>query len=195
MSSWGWEPCSKSPSFQARPYLDASEIWFDCMGQAHILARADRFDHARSGLVWYKVYKVYKVRYISLFLYEAGPTRLEFIPSIATADRARQDDWILPLFAPSSPQRDTKVPPQNGSLFRNNGREKAKAQDPPFVQEQVVRRSLLENSSNRLAHLVAASWVVTGVQATGKTNPPWQAGRRRPNRWERLGVAENGLEI
>ncbi|KAL6695698.1 hypothetical protein J3F84DRAFT_375027 [Trichoderma pleuroticola] len=27
-----------------------------------------------------------------------------------------------------------------------------------------------------------------------ETNPPWQAGRRRPNRWERLGVAENGLE-
>lgn len=181
------EPQASEPG----PTWTPSEIWFDCMGQAHYTCES-RQDLIMPGLVW-SGYKVWQV----CFLYEAGPT--DWSSSIHSHSRQEQGRMIGFLASAASVIATTgyEGSPQNGSLLRNNGRKKAKAKGPAIDKSRWSAEGFWKTRQTVLAHLVGGIVGYYGVykQRNGNQPPPWQAGRRRPNRWERLGVAENGLGI
>lgn len=151
------EPQASEPG----PTWTPSEIWFDCMGQAHYTCES-RQDLIMPGLVW-SGYKVWQV----CFLYEAGPT--DWSSSIHSHSRTEQGKMIGFLCLCCLRHRHNgirRLPPKRQPISKQWAK-KSKGQGTRHRQEQVVRRRLLENSSNRPSPLGGRHrGLLRSVQAT-----------------------------
>ncbi|PKK53215.1 hypothetical protein CI102_2628 [Trichoderma harzianum] len=161
------------------------------MGQAHYTCES-RQDLIMPGLVW-SGYKAWQVCFCRKQGRQTG-----VLPSIATARQSKASDWILCLCCLRHRHNGIRrLPPKRQPISKQWAKKSKSQGDPPSTRAGGSAEGFWKIRQTVLAHLVGGIVGYYGVykQRNGNQPPPWQAGRRRPNRWERLGVAENGLEI
>lgn len=133
------------------------------MGQAHYTCES-RQDLIMPGLVW-SSYKVWQVCFCTKQGRQTG------VHSIHSHSRTEQGKMIGFLASAASVIATTgyEGSPQNGSLFRNNGRKKAKAKGPAIDKSRWSAEGFWKIRQTVLAHLVGGIvgyGLLRSVQAT-----------------------------